>query len=120
METGQMKSRPKVVAFDVVETLFSLEPMRARLRSLELPDDALKLWFARLLRNAFALDASGTFKPFDEVARATLEVMLAEHRLTADPSALSQALAGFGELPAHADVRLPAIDYFDGWACVST
>lgn len=104
METGQMKSRPEVVAFDVVETLFSLEPMRERLRTLGLPGEALELWFARLLRNAFALDASGTFKPFGEVARATLEVMLAEHRLTADASALSQALSGFGELPAHADV----------------
>lgn len=99
-----MKSRPTVVAFDVVETLFSLDPMRARLCALGLAGDALELWFARLLRDAFALDASGTFKTFGEVARATLEVMLAEHRLTADAVALGETLAGLGELPAHADV----------------
>ncbi len=58
-----MKLRPDVVAFDVLETLFSLEPMRAKLIGLGLPAEALELWFARLLRNAFALDASGTFKP---------------------------------------------------------
>jgi hypothetical protein len=78
-----MKHRPQVVAFDVIETLFSLEPMRARFQGLGLRADALELWFARLLRNAFALDASGTFKTFGEVARATLDVMLSEHRLAA-------------------------------------
>lgn len=99
-----MKHCPQVVAFDVVETLFSLEPMRERFHGLGLPEDALELWFARLLRNAFALDASGTFKPFGEVARSTLDVMLAEHRLTVDAGAIKHAFAGFGELPAHPDV----------------
>lgn len=103
-----MKTRPEVVAFDVVETLFSLEPLRARLCALGLPAEALELWFARLLRNAFALEASGTFQTFGAVAGATLEGLLAEHRLTAEASAVSGALAGFGELPAHADVA-PAL-----------
>lgn len=99
-----MKSRPHVIAFDVVETLFSLEPMRARFRGLGLPEDALDLWFARLLRNAFALDASGTFKPFGDIAHSTLDVMLAEHHLTADAEAIKHVFAGFTELPAHPDV----------------
>lgn len=104
-----LKSRPKVVAFDVVETLFSLEPMRERLRTLGLRGETLELWFALLLRNAFALDASGTYRSFGEVARSTLEVILAENLLTVDPSSLSPVLAGFGELPAHPDVA-PAFD----------
>lgn len=99
-----MKHRPQVVAFDVIETLFSLEPMRARLVGLGLPEDALELWFARLLRNAFALDASGTFKPFGEVGRATLDVMLTEHRLNVIEEAVKHAFAIFAELPAHPDV----------------
>ena len=104
-----MKCRPKVVAFDVVETLFALEPLRERLRVLGLTGAALEVWFARLLRDAFALDAGGTFNPFGEVARATLEVMLAGHRLTPDSSALSHVLAGFSELPAYPDVA-PAFE----------
>lgn len=102
-------SRPQVVAFDVVETLFSLEPMRERLRGLGLADDALELWFARLLRNAFALDASGTFRPFGQVARATLEGMLAENDLGMDAGMIDEAMVGFGELPAHLDVA-PAFE----------
>jgi 2-haloacid dehalogenase len=99
-----MKTRPKVVAFDVVETLFALEPLRGRLRALGLPGEALAIWFARLLRNAFALDAAGTYKPFGEVARGTLEALLAEFQCPADALAIDQTLSGFGDLPVHDDV----------------
>lgn len=104
-----MKPRPRVVAFDVVETLFSLEPMRERLRGMGLADYSLELWFARLLRNAFALDASGTFTSFGQIARASLEGMLAENGLGMDAGMIDQALGGFGELPAHPDVA-PAFE----------
>ncbi len=105
-----MKHRPQVVAFDVIETLFSLAPMRTRFIGLGLPAEALDLWFARLLRNAFAMDASGTYKPFGEVARATLDVMLSEHRLAPTTEAVQQVFAGFAELPAHPDVA-PAFQW---------
>lgn len=104
-----MKPRPRAVAFDVVETLFSLGPMRERLRRMGLADYALELWFARLLRNAFALDASGTFTSFGQIARASLEGMLAENGLGMDAGMIDQALGGFGELPAHPDVA-PAFE----------
>jgi 2-haloacid dehalogenase len=99
-----MKTRPKVVAFDVVETLFALEPLRGRLRALGLPGEALEIWFARLLRNAFALDAAGTYKSFGEVARGTLEALLAEFQCPADALEIDQTLSGFGDLPVHDDV----------------
>src|SRR5260370_24876667 len=99
-----MKTRPKAVAFDVIETLFALEPMRARFRPLGLPDGALEVWFAQVLRNAFALDATGVYKPFGEVARGTLEVLLAEYKSPATVPALHRALSSFQELPPHEDV----------------
>lgn len=100
----RLKARPSIVAFDVVETLFSLEPMRERLRALGLSGVALEVWFARLLRNAFALDASGTYSSFGEVARGTLEVLLVESGCLVAAPALDQALEGFSELPAFPDV----------------
>lgn len=92
------------MAFDVVETLFTLEPLRGRLRALGLPGEALEIWFARLLRNAFALDTAGTYKPFGEIARGTLEALLAEFHCPAVALAIDQTLAGFGDLPVHDDV----------------
>jgi 2-haloacid dehalogenase len=67
--------RPDVVAFDVVGTLFSLGPVAARLQETGLPEGALDEWFARFLRDAFALDTAARYAPFREVAQATLEVM---------------------------------------------
>src|SRR2546423_15361018 len=58
-----MARRPLVIAFDVVETLFSLEPLRDRIIDTGQPGHVLELWFARLLRDAFALCASGGFPP---------------------------------------------------------
>ncbi|WP_309117700.1 hypothetical protein [Saccharothrix sp.] len=42
--------RPLVIAFDVVETLFPLEPLGERLRQAGQSPDLLRLWFTRLLR----------------------------------------------------------------------
>lgn len=70
-----MKHRPHVVAFDVIETTFSLESMRPRLQAAGLPGHLLETWFAQLLRDAFALDASGVYKPFRDVAAARLECL---------------------------------------------
>lgn len=101
------RHRPAVVAFDVVGTLFSLDPLAARMREVGLPEDRLTEWFARFLRDAFALEVAGGYAPFRQVAGGALEVMLDEHGLPA--SRASTVLQAFFELPVHADVR-PAFE----------
>jgi 2-haloacid dehalogenase len=70
--------RPRVVAFDVVETLFSLETLRERLVRAGLPAHALEAWFAALLRDAFALGSTGVYRPFRDVASRSLQEQLAK------------------------------------------
>jgi hypothetical protein len=70
------KKRPKVIAFDVIETLFSLAPIADRFESIGLFGASLPLFFSRMLRDAFALEISGVYKSFKEVAAGTLEVLL--------------------------------------------
>jgi 2-haloacid dehalogenase len=100
-----MAKRPLVVAFDVIETLFPLEPMRKRLIDSGQPGHVLELWFSRLLRDAFALVASDSYRPFGEIATSAL-------RSTARPAlgdeAMQTILAGFAELDPHPDVE-PAV-----------
>ena len=100
--------RPAAAVFDVIETLFPLAPLRPRLTALGLPD-ALDLFFTRILRDAFALDASGTFKPFREIAGGALEVLAAQRGLAPDPAAIDAVLDGFKTLDPHPDVR-PAFE----------
>ena len=100
-----VRHRPKVVAFDVVETLFALDPVRERFKALGLPPGAMQGWFASFLRDAMALEITGVYKPFKEVANATLQSALARDGVEPTPDIVQRVLAGFGELPAHPDVR---------------
>lgn len=104
-----MPNRPKVVALDVVETVFALQSLDVRIRSAGLPAGALKLFFAQMLRDAFALEASGVYKPFREIAAGGLGVIMANHGVAASQETIGGVLAGFAELAPHPDVE-PALD----------
>src|SRR5260370_35079161 len=98
-----MLPRPPVSAFDVIETVVSLDTLRGRFEVVGLPGTALETWFAQTLRDAFALDATGAFVSFRDVATANLASML----LTGDEadSRIENVLAGFAELEPHPDAE---------------
>ena len=100
-----MKPRPAVVAFDIIETVFSLESLRGRLEAAGVPGGALDLWFAQVLRDAFALDATGVYVPFKDVASGALEHLFAQHRVAPDSARVDHVLSGFAELAPHADAE---------------
>lgn len=100
--------RPDALVFDVVETLFSLDTVGAVLERLGVgAEAALDLFFARMLRDAFALGSLGEYRPFSEFADGALAVVAPE--LSADDRA--EVLAAFSELGVHPDVA-PALDLF--------
>ena len=95
----------EAVAFDVNETLFSLARMRPAFRAVGLDPDLVPLWFARLLRDGFALTALGAYRPFPELAGEILRG-LAPDRI-GDPE-VATVLGAFRELDPHPDVE-PAL-----------
>lgn len=100
-----MADRPVVVAFDVLGTLYSLEPLRARMVQAGLPQDSLQMWRARTLRDGFAITLAGDFRTFHQVAESTLEQMLLERNLDTAPARLERIMDGFEELELHPDAR---------------
>lgn len=76
--------RPKMVAFDIIGTVFPLEPLRSSVVALGLPPAGLEGWFAAGCRDAFAMAAVGDFEPFTTVLEAALDGVLTEQSL--DPS----------------------------------
>jgi 2-haloacid dehalogenase len=100
-----MTRRPAVVAFDVIETLASLEPLRARLTDIGQPPGLLDVWYTRTLRDGMALSATGDYAPFTDVAEAALRGVT---RYTISNEQVARVMAGWGELPAFPDA-LPAI-----------
>ncbi len=105
MTQHTLHRRPLVAAFDVVGTLFSLEPLKLRLKEAGLPETALAEWFSRFLHASVALDVTDVFVPFREVATATLEVIAAERGLASARDTAEKVVQEMSELPAHSDVR---------------
>ncbi|HUZ70795.1 MAG TPA: haloacid dehalogenase type II [Candidatus Saccharimonadales bacterium] len=102
--------RVEVVMFDVVETLFSLEAVGARLTAAGAGDRALELWFTRFLRDGFALAASGTYKPFPEVAVSSLTSVLRASGIEPNERLVAHILEALSELEPYPDAR-PALEY---------
>ena len=100
-----MSGRPAVVAFDVIETLMSLEPLRALLTGIGQPAGLLEAWYTRTLRDGMALSATGDYVPFTEVAEAALRGLT---HYTVSDSQVASVMAGFDELPAFPDA-VPAL-----------
>jgi 2-haloacid dehalogenase len=96
------------VVFDVFGTLFQIAPLGERLADAGLGSGLLGLWFARVLRDGFALQAAGTYQEFDEVAASALETLLAESGKEPDRKKVEHVLAGFTELPPWPDTE-PAL-----------
>lgn len=99
------RPRPKVVAFDIIETTFQIEPLDERLVRLGLPRGSYRRLYAEGLRDAFALACSNRFQPFMSVLKADLAGLLAEHNLEASDTALTDALSVMKMLPPHPDAR---------------
>jgi 2-haloacid dehalogenase len=92
---------PTVVAFDVIGTLMSLEPLRDSLPS----PDLLDAWYARTIRDGMALAVTGRYADFPDVAAAALRGLT---RYTISDADVARAIAGLAELPAFPDAA-PAL-----------
>jgi hypothetical protein len=79
----------EAVAFDVNETLFSLDRLGPAFTDVGLDPGLVPLWFARLLRDGFALTAIGGYRPFADLAAETCGVWA--HTSTTPRSARSPA-----------------------------
>lgn len=98
-----MAARAEAVIFDIIETCFSLEPLRGALSAAGLPQDALGVWFASSLRDGFALAATGRFAAFKDILGFNLEETARRHGVDLAAGARDGVLAHFARLPAHAD-----------------
>jgi 2-haloacid dehalogenase len=96
----------QVVLFDVNETLSDMKPLQARFEEVGAPAQLSATWFAGVLRDGFALTASGEYAAFADVASDVLRQLLAGlPDWRGDPDeATARILAGFGDLRVHPDV----------------
>lgn len=101
--------KPKAVLLDVNGTLFAATAAAPAFKELGLNESLVELWFANVLRDAFAAQAAGLFRPFKEVGAHHLEVMLREagkeewSRLTG-VDAMQKVMAAWAAAPLYPDI----------------
>jgi 2-haloacid dehalogenase len=93
-----------LVALDVNETLFPLDPIADRMQEVGLPGQ-LDVWFARVLRDGMAAAAAGRLAAFADLARHHLLELLAAAGATASEAAVDHVLEGFQHVQPHPDVE---------------
>ena len=92
------------ILLDVNETLFSIAPLERRFESVGLDRSQARLWFARVLRDGFALAATDVAETFPAIGSHHLEQLLVGADLEATEEVVGHVLAAFEEVTPHPDV----------------
>ena len=102
-------ARPKVILFDVNETLLDLQPMKEGIgKLLGAGPEAARLWFTTLLQHSLVGTVAGKYLDFSEIGAACLRMVAANHGVELSEDAARQAVAPMPSLPPHGDVA-PAL-----------
>ncbi|MEW1821201.1 haloacid dehalogenase type II [Arthrobacter sp. NPDC080031] len=100
-----MSNAVSVVVFDVNETLSDMSPMGERFSEVGAPAEMAKLWFATLLRDGFALAASGDNGSFATLGAGALRGLLSGVELDRPlDAAVDHVMGGLAALGVHSDV----------------
>ena len=94
----------RLLVLDVNETLFGLEPVASAFASAGLDPAHLELWFARVLRDGFAVALAGGLATFPDLARHHTRVLAEQRGLVLGDDAVEEVIAGFGQVEPHPDV----------------
>lgn len=94
---------PRLVVFDVNETLSDMSAMTQRFTEVGVSGAVAATWFASLLRDGFALTAAGVNPSFTDLGAETLRSGLSGQVADLD-AAMEHIMSAFTGLPVHPDV----------------
>ena len=99
--------RPKVLFFDVNETLLDLTEVKKEVgKALGGREDLLSLWFTTMLQYSLVTSASGQYKPFGHIGAAALQMVAANLDISlTEEEARTIVSESMGNLPAHPEVK---------------
>ena len=102
-------ARPKVILFDVNETLLDLTPVKESVgKALGGRPELAPLWFTTLLQYSLVTTVADHYLDFGEVGAACLRMVAKNHGIDLSEDAATKALAPMRSLPPHPDV-IPAL-----------
>lgn len=108
--------KPKVLLFDVNETLLDIGPLKERVGEILLDQRAPELWFATMLQYSLAMTVSGQYAAFPDIGAAVLQMMARNSDVALSEQDAKDALSVMRTLAPHPDVK-PALERLSalGW-----
>ncbi|WP_434036770.1 haloacid dehalogenase type II [Formosa sp. 4Alg 33] len=106
-EDNIMNTRPKVLFFDVNETLLDLTTMKKSVGdALGNRSDLLPLWFTTMLQYSLVSTVANQYNDFGIIGAAALQMVAANHGITlSEKDAQEAVLEPIRSLPAHPEVK---------------
>ena len=95
---------PKVLLFDVNETLLDLGPLKKRVGDILLDPRASDLWFAAMLQYSLVMTVSGQYAPFPDIGAAVLRMLARNSDVNLSQEDAQEALSILRKLAPHPDV----------------
>lgn len=107
------RNRPRVLLFDVNETLLDIGPLKQKVGDLLQDPAAGTMWFTTLLQYSLVMTVSGQYAAFPEIGAATLQMLARNADVALAPEEAAAVIAGVQSPASHADVR-PALERLQG------
>ena len=97
--------KPKVLLFDVNETLLDIGPLKVKVGDVLLEPNAPELWFATMLQYSLAATVSGQYFAFAEIGAAVLRMLARDSDVAISQEDAMEILSIMKSLQAHKDVE---------------
>ena len=98
-------ARPKVILFDVNETLLDLQPMKDGIgKLLGTGPEVVRLWFTTMLQYSLVTTVGGKYLDFAKIGEAYLHMVAKNQGVELSEDAARNAVAPMRSLPPHTDV----------------
>lgn len=97
--------RPKLILFDVYETLLDMTDVQHKVNSLLNSSKGYKLWFELLMQYCFVANTTNQFQPFADITNATMTLAANMLGVQLSEDRQEEVLWLLKHLPLRADVQ---------------
>jgi 2-haloacid dehalogenase len=97
-------TKPKVLVFDVNQTLLDLNALRPHFKRVFGDGKVLDEWFSLLLHYSLVVTVTNAYADFGAVGKSVLEMLAGTKKIKLSPEDSAKILQGVLTMPAHQDV----------------
>ncbi|MFA0055195.1 haloacid dehalogenase type II [Vibrio echinoideorum] len=97
--------KKEVILFDINETVLNLESLQPKFKAVFGSEDALSLWFSKLLHSSTVCIATNVKSTFSELANAALDAIAQRYNCDLTTESKGALLTSFANLPPHSDIK---------------